>query len=80
MVELKLDKGMVKRLLSWKVITKDDAKNLDGKELTLEIRDIDIAIQKHKKMLEISDVNGSFTLWIKLNEDKIKKLKELLGP
>ena len=70
-----MDKGTAEKLLDRKEIKEDDSKNLTGEELTLEIKDSDVVINKEKNMLEIADVNGSFGLWIKLDEEKLNKIK-----
>ena len=75
MATLKIDKGTAQRLTEWTNISEDDSKNLIGKEVTLEIKDNQIIIERDKDTLEISDVNGSFGLWIKLDDKKLKKLK-----
>lgn len=82
-VTLKIDKGTAERLIHWVNITPEQSKNIIGKELILEFYDDEILIQGHKdKKVEISDVNGSFSLWFKLTEDKLNKLKKILekGP
>jgi len=82
-VTLKLDKGTAERLIHWANITPEQSKNIIGKELILEFYDDEVLIQGHKdKKIEISDVNGSFSLWFKLTEDKLNKLKKILekGP
>lgn len=79
---LKLDKGTAEKLLEWTELRKEQSKNLTGKELTFELNDEDVVIEIHKNnLLEIADVNGSFGLWIKLNPERIKKLKRVIkGP
>jgi hypothetical protein len=81
-VVLKIDKGTVEKLLQWTEIKSEQSRNLSGKELTLKIDDEEVSLEKqeegHKRMLEISDVNGSFGLWIELTEEKVQKLKKLL--
>jgi hypothetical protein len=81
-VILKLDKGTTEKLLEWKELKTNQSKNLTGEELTFELNDEDVVIQMHKnKLLEISDANGSFGLWIKLYPDRLKKLKHIVkGP
>ncbi|MBN2202853.1 MAG: hypothetical protein JW700_01530 [Candidatus Aenigmarchaeota archaeon] len=84
-VTLKLDKGMVERLMEWTDIGPEDSKNLSGKELTLELNERDVLIELHKKdgTMEISDLNGSFGVWFKVTKDKVEKLKniiEFMGP
>jgi len=83
-VTLKIDKGTAERLISWKTIHQRESKNLSGTELTLELEDDEIFIELHKKdnLLEISDLGGSFGLWLKLEEDKIEKLRKIVetGP
>ncbi|MFQ6020513.1 MAG: hypothetical protein ACE5J4_00625 [Candidatus Aenigmatarchaeota archaeon] len=85
MIILKLDKGVAQRLIEWKDIRLDQPRNLAGKELSLELRSREVVIELHKdkrkKMLEISDINGSFGLWIDLTKDKFDKLKRITrGP
>ena len=81
-VILKLDKGTAEKLIEWTELRASQSKNLTGRELTFEIKDDDVIIEMHKNdLLEIADTNGSFGLWIKLNPDRIKKLKHILkGP
>ena len=79
-VTIKLDKGMVERLLEWNDIKADDPKNLIGKELTLEFKDSDVLIEFHpkEKMVEICDFDGGFGVWFNVTDDKIKKFKEII--
>lgn len=82
-VTLKLDKGTVERLIQWTNITPEQSKNIIGKKLILEFYDDEIMIHGHRnKKVEISDVNGSFSLWFKLTKNKLNKLKKILkkGP
>ena len=81
-VTLKLDKGTAERLIHWANIKPEQSKNIIGKELILEFHDNEVLIQKHKnKKIEISDVNGSFSLWFRLTRDKLDQLKKILeGP
>jgi len=78
-VTLKIDKGTAERLINWKNIRQRQSKNLSGSDLTLELEDDEVFIELHRKdnLLEISDLNGSFGLWLELKDDKIKKLKEI---
>lgn len=81
-VILKIDKGTVEKLLQWKELKPDQSRDLTGSELTLEIEDKELVIEKHKEgykqLLEISDLNGSFGVWIKLTSEKIEKFKKIL--
>jgi len=79
-VTLKIDKGTAERLINWKNIRQEEPKNLSGSELTLELRDDEVLIELHRKenLLEISDLSGSFGLWLELRDDKIQKFKEIL--
>jgi len=81
-VILKIDKGTAEKLLQWVDLKPDQSRNLTGKELTLEMDDKEIIIEPHKEdhkdMVEISDLNGSFGLWIQLTNEKIQKLKNIL--
>ena len=79
-VTLKIDKGTAERLINWKNIRQRESKNLSGTDLTLELEDDEVLIELHRKdnLLEISDLNGSFGLWLELEDDKIKKLKEII--
>jgi len=82
-VILKLDKGTAEKLIQWLEIKPDQSKNLTGKELTLQLEDREVLIEPHlegkKDMIEISDVNGSFGLWIELTPEKIQKLKDIIN-
>jgi hypothetical protein len=81
-VILKIDKGTAEKLIQWADLKPDQSKNLTGKELTLELENKEIIIEPHKEgyksMIEISDANGSFGLWIELTSEKIQKLKNIL--
>ena len=85
-VTLKLNKGTVEKLQSWDTIKPDESRNIIDEELTLELEDRDIAMELHEKgsrKLEISDVEGSFGLWLDINKEnleKIKKVIEKMGP
>lgn len=80
MPTLKLDKGFVKKLSDFKELSPEMSKDLSGEELTAQIADPQLVIQKHPgkpPLLEIADVGGSFGLWIELRADKIRRLKEI---
>jgi len=81
-VILKIDKGTAEKLVQWLELKPDQSKNLTGKELTLELDNKEVIIEpekeSYKRMLEISDVNGSFGLWVELTSDKVEKLKSIL--
>ncbi|MEM5778429.1 MAG: hypothetical protein QXD43_02300 [Candidatus Aenigmatarchaeota archaeon] len=81
-VILKIDKGTAEKLLQWIELKPEQSRNLTGKELTLELENKEVVIEIHKEgyknMFEISDVNGSFGLWIELTVERIEKIKELL--
>jgi len=55
---------------------------LSGQELTLEIENNELVIERHKQdyeeILEISDLNGSFGVWIQLTEENIRRLKSII--
>jgi len=79
---LKIDKGTAEKLIQWIELNPDQSKELTGKELTLKLEDRELVIESHKedhkKMIELSDLNGSFGLWIELTDEKIQKLKKIL--
>jgi hypothetical protein len=81
-VILKIDKGTAEKLIQWLELKPEQSKNLTGKELTLELENKEVIIEPekegYKRMIEISDINGSFGLWIELTSDKIEKLKNIL--
>jgi hypothetical protein len=81
-VVLKIDKGTAEKLIQWLELKPDQSRNLTGKELTLELENREVLIEPHKegykRMIEISDINGSFGLWIELTNEKIEKLKNIL--
>ena len=85
-VTLKINKGTAEKLQEWKRLKVDQSRNITEEDLTLEIEDGELAIELHekeKRILEISDANGSFGVWIYLNRQKIEKLKQIvekLGP
>lgn len=79
-VTLKLDKGFAKKLSEEKELSPKISKGLSGEELTSKIDDPELVIQKHRgkpPVLELSDIGGTFGLWIELRADKIKKLKQI---
>ena len=87
MVILKLDRGLAERLIQVKELKKEQAKNIKGEELTLNLFEDEVAIETRKdgarNYLEISDVNGSFALLVELTKDKFDKIKNIvrrLGP
>jgi len=85
MIILKLDKGMIEKLLKETTLKPGQSRDLSGKELTLELENKEVVIELHtkdnKKLIEIADVNGSFGMWFELKDDKLKKLDEILkGP
>ncbi len=87
MVILKLDKGLAERLIETRELKEEQAKNIKGEELTLNLFDDEVAIETRKdgskNYLEISDVNGSFALLIELSKDKFDRIKHIvrrLGP
>jgi hypothetical protein len=80
-VVLKIDKGTAERLIEWIDIKSDQSRNLTGKELTLELENREILIEPHKnrkKFIEISDMNGSFGLWVELTQERIEKIRQIL--
>ena len=81
-VVLKIDKGTAEKLVQWLELKPEQSKNLTGKELTLELEDREVLIEPHKEgnkeMIEISDLNGSFGLWIELTNDKVQRFEEIL--
>jgi hypothetical protein len=81
-VILKVNKGTAEKLLQWSEIKPDQSRNLSGKELTLEIENSELVIEYRKedmkRMLEISDLNGSFGVWIELTKDNTNKIKNAL--
>jgi hypothetical protein len=86
-VILKINKGTAEKLREFDIIKPDESRNINEEELTLELNDKEILVELHKKdiekKLEISDVNGSFGLWLDLNKEKVEKLKQVireLGP
>ncbi len=79
---LKLDKGFAKKLSDFTKLSPEMSKDLSGEELTAEILDPELVIQKHKgepPTLEIADVNGSFGIWVDLRADKVRRLKEIVA-
>ncbi len=82
-VILKVDKGTAEKLVDENKIKEDDVKNLSGEEVELNIEDGDFFIEKlkekHKEFLELSDVEGTFSLWFDLTEERKEKLKKALG-
>ena len=81
-VVLKIDKGTAEKLIQWLELKPDQSRNLTGKELTLELENREVLIepekQGYKRMIEISDMNGSFGLWVELTNEKVEKLKSIL--
>ena len=85
-VIVKIDEGTARKLIKQRNISSEEPKDLLGKELTLELNDSDVTIErfkeKKKDVIEISDVNGSFGIWFTPTVEKVGKLKQLLekGP
>ena len=81
-VVLKIDKGTAEKLIQWLELKPDQSRNLTGKELTLELENSEVFVEPHKegykRMIEISDMNGSFGLWVELTNEKVEKLKSIL--
>jgi hypothetical protein len=80
-VTLKLDRGFVEKLTKIGKITPEMSKGLSGEQLTLEIAEPHLVIQLHPgrpKLLELSDIGGSFALWVEMRHDKISKLKSIV--
>jgi len=81
-VILKIDKGTAEKLIQWTKLNPEQSRNLLGEELTLELEDEEVLIEPHKEsyksMIEVTDADGSFGLWIELTSEKIQKLKEIL--
>jgi hypothetical protein len=79
---LKINKGTAEKLLQWTEIKPNQSRDLSGKELTLEIENNELIIERHKEdygeILEISDLNGSFGVWIQLTIENVRKLKGIL--
>jgi len=79
---LKINKGTAEKLLQWTEIKPNQSRDLSGKELTLEIENTELIIERHKEdygeILEISDLNGSFGVWIQLTVENVRKLKGIL--
>ncbi len=83
-VVLKIDKGTAKKLVEQGKIEEEDSKDLTSEEIELNIKDGNLFIEsleeEHKKLLEISDTEGSFSVWFDLTEERKEKLKKILGP
>ena len=80
-VTLKLNKGTIEKLQEWKTIKSDESRNITEDELQLDLEDREIAIELHekeKRILEISDVEGSFGIWLDLNKENLEKLKKVI--
>jgi len=80
-VTIKLDKGTVEKLLKEGKVMAEESKNLSGEELTLELKDSDITIQRFKDtgdLIEIADVHGTFGFWMTPTAEKIGKLKNIV--
>ena len=79
---LKINKGTAEKLLQWKEIKPNQSRDLSGQELTLEIENNELIIENHKKdygdILEISDLNGSFGIWVQLTTENVQRLKSIL--
>jgi hypothetical protein len=80
---LKINQGTVERLLQWNELNADQSRNLSGKDLTLEVHNSEIIVESckenNKDMIEISDTEGSFGLWLELTYERIQKLKSILA-
>ena len=79
-VTLKIDKGTAEKLLEWTDIGPDKSRNIIGKELTIDFNDREVLVEFHpkEKMLEISDLEGSFGIWFNITDEKIEKFKEII--
>ena len=80
-VTIKLDKGTMEKLIKEGKVAAEESKDLSGTELTLELKDSDITIQRFKDqgdLIEIADVNGTFGIWMTPTAEKIGKLKEVV--
>lgn len=77
-VTLKLDKGMLKKLIKEGKIPTEFSKNLSGEEVTLEIKDEELFIDsgREDKLLEIGDANSSFSIWFKPDGQQKKKFQK----
>ena len=79
---LKINKGTAEKLLQWTEIKPNQSRDLSGKELTLEIENNELIIERHKEdygeILEISDLNGSLGVWVQLTMENVRKLKGIL--
>jgi hypothetical protein len=79
---LKLNKGTAEKLVQWTELKPGQSMNLSGKELSIEVDNSDLVISPHKegmkRWLEISDLNGSFGVWIELNRGNVDKLRGVL--
>lgn len=79
---LKINQGTAEKLLKWTDIKPTQSRNLGSKELTVEIEDDEVVIEKHiedyREFLELSDLNGSFGVWVELTKESIQKLKSIL--
>ncbi|MFH1229358.1 MAG: hypothetical protein V1678_02950 [Candidatus Aenigmatarchaeota archaeon] len=79
---LKINQGTAERLLQWNELKPDQSRNLSGKDLTLEVHNSEIIVEpckeNNRNMLEISDTEGSFGLWLDLTSERIQKLKSIL--
>ena len=80
-VIIKLDKGTAEKLINQGNVTAEESKDLSGTEVTLELNDSDITIQRFKDtgdLIEIADVNGTFGIWMTPTAEKLGRLKEIV--
>jgi hypothetical protein len=80
---LKINQGTAERLLQWTELKPDQSRNLSGKDLTLEVNNSEIIVascrESGRDMLEISDTEGSFGVWLDLTSERVQKLKSILA-
>lgn len=76
-----MDKGTVEKMIKDGKVSAEESKNLSGTELTLELKDSDVTIQrfteKDQDLIEIADVNGTFALWFTPTAEKIGRLRNI---
>ncbi|HLC50814.1 MAG TPA: hypothetical protein VJH90_00370 [archaeon] len=82
-VIIKIDRGVAERLLEIGKVRADGFKNIKGEELTLEVDESEIFIERQREgrkgLVEVSDVNGTFGIWF-VPEGKLKeKLQKALS-
>lgn len=79
MAQIQINEGFAEKLLRLKTLNRLDARGITERMLTAEMNDDDICVIVHniegKKVLEISDIRGSFIVTFPLTQEIKDKIK-----